>query len=140
MPLHAIGLAGSKGSRVNTDFSFAVSRRGFLVAAAGAAVSASLGPARASAGDERDGPAPCGSQGWPSMATTTGRWQGDSGSRHAVIDDFYDGLAYTLTNLAYDKAPSLRAHPLDAPLALPSNPLPAPDLANAVRQKIIVAN
>ncbi|RWK92128.1 MAG: multicopper oxidase family protein [Mesorhizobium sp.] len=63
---------------------------------------------------------------------------GDPGSRHAVIDDFYDGLAYTLTNLAYDKAPPLRSHPLDAPLALPRNPLPAPDLANAVRQAIVL--
>jgi FtsP/CotA-like multicopper oxidase with cupredoxin domain len=64
--------------------------------------------------------------------------QGDPGSRHAVIDDFYDGLAYTLTNLAYDKALSLRAHPLAAPLALPLNPLPAPNLANAIRQEIVL--
>ncbi len=64
--------------------------------------------------------------------------QGDPGSRHAVIDDFYDGLAYTLTNLAYDKAPPLRAHPIDAPVGLPRNPLPAPDLANAVRQEIVL--
>ncbi|WP_436163428.1 multicopper oxidase family protein [Mesorhizobium sp. LjRoot246] len=63
--------------------------------------------------------------------------QGDPGSRHAVIDDFYDGLAYTLTNLAYDKAP-FRAHPLTAYLALPRNPVPAPDLANAVRQEIVL--
>ncbi|RWA75466.1 MAG: multicopper oxidase family protein [Mesorhizobium sp.] len=64
--------------------------------------------------------------------------QGDPGSRHAVIDDFYDGLAYTLTNLAYDKALSLRSHPLDAPLALPRNPLPEPALANAVRQEVVL--
>ncbi|WFP60650.1 multicopper oxidase family protein [Mesorhizobium sp. WSM4904] len=64
--------------------------------------------------------------------------QGDPGSRHAVIDDFYDGLAYMLTNLAYDKRPPLRAHPLDARLALPRNPLPAPNLANAVRQEIVL--
>ncbi len=64
--------------------------------------------------------------------------QGDPGSRHAVIDDFYDGLAYTLTNLAYDKALPLRAHPIASPLALPRNPLPAPDLANAVRQEIVL--
>ncbi|MFK0690800.1 multicopper oxidase family protein [Mesorhizobium sp. IMUNJ 23033] len=64
--------------------------------------------------------------------------QGDPGSRHAVIDDFYDGLAYTLTTLAYDAEPPLRAHPLDASLALPLNPLPAPDLANVVRQEIVL--
>ncbi|TIQ33551.1 MAG: multicopper oxidase family protein [Mesorhizobium sp.] len=64
--------------------------------------------------------------------------QGDPGSRHAVIDDFYDGLAYTLTNLAYDKASPLRAHPLDTSVGLPRNPLPAPSLANVVRQEIVL--
>ncbi|UCI06511.1 multicopper oxidase family protein [Mesorhizobium sp. B1-1-8] len=64
--------------------------------------------------------------------------QGDPGSGHDVIDDFYDGLAYRLTTLAYDKPPPLRAHPLQAPLALPRNPLPAPDLPNAVRQEIVL--
>ncbi|TIO79715.1 MAG: multicopper oxidase family protein [Mesorhizobium sp.] len=64
--------------------------------------------------------------------------RGDPGSRHAVIDDFYDGLAYTLTNLAYDKAFPFRSHPLDAPLALPRNPLPEPALANAMRQVIVL--
>ncbi len=63
--------------------------------------------------------------------------QGDPGSRHAVIDNFYDGLAYTLATLAYDKAPPLRAHPA-APVALPHNPLLAPDLTNAVRQEIVL--
>jgi FtsP/CotA-like multicopper oxidase with cupredoxin domain len=64
--------------------------------------------------------------------------QGDPGSRHAVIDDFYDGLAYTLTNLAYGKVFPLRVHPLDASVGLPRNPLPEPDLANAVRQEIVL--
>ncbi|KUM24937.1 copper oxidase [Mesorhizobium loti] len=64
--------------------------------------------------------------------------QGTPGGRYRVIDDFYDGLAYTLTTLAYDKAPSLRARPLDAPPALPRNPLPEPDLHNAVRQEIVL--
>ena len=36
--------------------------------------------------------------------------QGDPGRRYRVIDDFYDGLAYWLTELAYDVAPPLRAH------------------------------
>jgi FtsP/CotA-like multicopper oxidase with cupredoxin domain len=64
--------------------------------------------------------------------------QGDPGKRYAVIDDFYDGLAYTLTNLAYDVGPPLRTHPLDATLALPRNPLPEPDLVNAERQEIVL--
>ncbi|MER9067888.1 multicopper oxidase family protein [Mesorhizobium sp. M0902] len=64
--------------------------------------------------------------------------QGHPGSRHAVIDDFYDGLAYTLTTLAYDAAPPLRTHPLDTPVGLPRNPLPQPDLAGAERQEIVL--
>lgn len=64
--------------------------------------------------------------------------QGDPGKRYEVIDDFYDGLAYTLANLAYDAGPPLRAHPLDAPLALPRNPLPEPDLAAAERHEIVL--
>src|SRR5216683_5184273 len=57
--------------------------------------------------------------------------QGEPGRRYPVVDDFYDNLAYWLTDLAYDDAPPIRAHPLDAPLALPRNPLPEPDLATA---------
>ncbi|RTM10914.1 MAG: multicopper oxidase family protein [Hyphomicrobiales bacterium] len=64
--------------------------------------------------------------------------QGDPGSRHDVIDDFYDGLAYPLTTLAYDTAPPLREHPLDAPLALRRNPLPEPDLTRTNRQQILL--
>ncbi len=64
--------------------------------------------------------------------------QGDPSKRYAVTDDFYDGLAYTLTNLVYDTGPPLRPHPLDAPLRLPANPLPAPDLAGAERQEIVL--
>lgn len=64
--------------------------------------------------------------------------QGDPGKRYAVVDDFYDGLAYTLATLAYDAGPPLRAHPLDTPLALPRNPLPEPNLAKAQRQEIVL--
>lgn len=62
--------------------------------------------------------------------------QGTPGQRYAVVDDFYDGLAYTLTSLAYDEGRPIRAHPLDAPLALPGNPLPEPDLATAERHDL----
>ena len=64
--------------------------------------------------------------------------QGDPGKRYAVTDDFYEGLGYTLTNLAYDAGPPLRADPLDAPVGLPRNPLPEPDLGNAVHQEIVL--
>ena len=64
--------------------------------------------------------------------------QGESGRSYAVTDDFYDGLAYTLTHLAYVNALPLRPHPLDAPLALPRNPLTEPNLNTAVKQEIVL--
>jgi FtsP/CotA-like multicopper oxidase with cupredoxin domain len=63
---------------------------------------------------------------------------GEPGQRYPIVDDFYDGLAYTFTNLAYDKEPPVRAHPLDAPLSLPRNPLPEPDLAAAERHELVL--
>ncbi|MDX8477957.1 multicopper oxidase family protein [Mesorhizobium sp. VK24D] len=62
--------------------------------------------------------------------------QGEPGRRYAVTDDFYDGLAYTLTQLRYSQEPPLRAHPADAPIALPPNPLPEPDLTSAERHEL----
>jgi FtsP/CotA-like multicopper oxidase with cupredoxin domain len=62
--------------------------------------------------------------------------QGEPGHRYRVVDDFYDGLSYWLTQLACNEAPPLRAHPLDAPLALPRNPLPEPDLTAAERHEL----
>ena len=59
--------------------------------------------------------------------------QGEPGRRYRVVDDFYDGLPYWLTQLAYDKQSPVRAHSLEGSLALPRNPLPEPDLANADR-------
>jgi FtsP/CotA-like multicopper oxidase with cupredoxin domain len=62
--------------------------------------------------------------------------QGEPGRRYRVIDDFYDGLSYWLTQLAYDRRPPMRAHPLAAPISLPRNPLPEPDLASAGRHEL----
>jgi FtsP/CotA-like multicopper oxidase with cupredoxin domain len=64
--------------------------------------------------------------------------QGDPGKSYAVIDDFYNGLSYTLMTLVYEPGPPLRAKPLDAPIALPRNPIPEPDLGSAVRQEIVL--
>ncbi|MCA7118245.1 MAG: multicopper oxidase family protein [Acidibrevibacterium sp.] len=58
--------------------------------------------------------------------------QGEPGRSYPVVDDFYDRLSYTLVRLSYDAAPLLRPHPSDAPLRLPPNPVPRPDLATAV--------
>ncbi|MBN9563484.1 MAG: multicopper oxidase family protein [Alphaproteobacteria bacterium] len=57
---------------------------------------------------------------------------GDPGRSYPVIDDFYDRLSYTLLQLVYDTAPARRAHSSAAPLRLPANPVPRPDLASAV--------
>lgn len=62
--------------------------------------------------------------------------QGDPGRHYRVVDDFYDGLAYTLTTLAYGGEPPIRDQPPDTPLRLPSNPLPEPDLATAERHEL----
>ncbi len=62
--------------------------------------------------------------------------QGEPGRSYAVVDDFYGGLAYTLVHIAYAAAAPLRPHPLAAPLRLPDNPVPRPDLTAAVTQEI----
>jgi FtsP/CotA-like multicopper oxidase with cupredoxin domain len=63
---------------------------------------------------------------------------GRPGSRHAVIDDFYERLAYELLAFAYERAVPLREHPLDAPVRLPPNPLPQPDLASAEWHELVL--
>ncbi len=62
--------------------------------------------------------------------------RGEPGRRYRVTDDFYDGLSYWLTQIAYDESPPIRPHPLDAALSLPRNPLPEPDLAGAERHEL----
>ncbi len=64
--------------------------------------------------------------------------QGDPGRRYTVTDDFYDGIDYTLTHLAYSAAPPVRPHPLDAPLGLSRNPLPEPDITTAERRELVL--
>lgn len=61
---------------------------------------------------------------------------GEPGSRAVVADRFYRGLAYRLVDLAYAARP-LRERLPDWPTALPANPLPEPDLDNAVRHDVV---
>ncbi len=63
---------------------------------------------------------------------------GKPGQRYRVVDEFYKGLGYTLTWLAYDAAPPIRIRPLDPPGALPRNPLPEPDLTTAQRHELVI--
>lgn len=62
--------------------------------------------------------------------------QGEPGRSYRVVDDFYDRLAYTLVHLSYDPATPLRSHPSDAPVRLPPNPVPRPDLATAAVHEV----
>lgn len=63
--------------------------------------------------------------------------QGDPGHTYAIIDDFYDGLSYSLTNIAYAKERQ-RPAPPNATLILPDNPLPEPNFSNAAKQEIVL--
>lgn len=61
---------------------------------------------------------------------------GQPGQALAVEDTFYRGLEYKLLDLAYANEPPLRERPLDAPVRLPDNPLPEPDLRVAERHEV----
>ncbi|WP_119682026.1 multicopper oxidase family protein [Indioceanicola profundi] len=62
--------------------------------------------------------------------------EGGPNARTEVVDDFYEGLAYRLADLAYGAEPPLRSAGSDAPVRLPANPVAEPDLANAVRHAV----
>ena len=57
------------------------------------------------------------------------------GSRTTVVDRFYQGLEYRLLDLAYAET-ALREGAPDWPVDLPANPLPEPDLSDAIRHEV----
>ena len=59
------------------------------------------------------------------------------GTTAPVIDSFYSRLAYKLLDLAYSTEPPFRPRPLDAPIGLPANTMPEPDVSRAERHEII---
>lgn len=63
--------------------------------------------------------------------------KGEPAGRYRVIDDFYEGLEYELTRLAYSDAAPVRTR-FPEPTALPMNPLPAPYLSAAERHELIL--
>lgn len=63
---------------------------------------------------------------------------GKPGKSFAVRDGYYPDARYRLLDLAYGPEP-LRDGPPDTAIALPSNPLPEPDLSGAVRHEIVFA-
>ncbi|MCG6876712.1 MAG: multicopper oxidase family protein [Betaproteobacteria bacterium] len=63
---------------------------------------------------------------------------GRPGERHAVYDRYYPRQHYRVLDLAYTNEPPLRESPLDAPIRLPANPVPEPDVANAKRHRVLL--
>ena len=62
---------------------------------------------------------------------------GEPGGSFTIIDDYYAGLPYTLASIVYAIERRRPAPPKDA-LVLPANPLPEPNLINAVKQDIVL--
>lgn len=60
------------------------------------------------------------------------------GERFRIVDSFYRSLQYRLLDLVYADEPPLRDLSRMAPLRLPDNPLPEPDLKNAVRHEVVL--
>lgn len=62
--------------------------------------------------------------------------KGRPGSRAPILDNFYKGLEYKLTDILYGGQP-LRNKPLSTSIELPPNPLPEPVLRGAERHEIL---
>lgn len=62
---------------------------------------------------------------------------GEPGATTRVIDTFVPRDAYELVTLAYAQGRRARPQALASRLALPPNPVPAPDLADAERHRIV---
>jgi FtsP/CotA-like multicopper oxidase with cupredoxin domain len=60
---------------------------------------------------------------------------GKPGERFTVTDTFYRGLEYRFVDLVYGAEPR-RDGPLEAPVALPANTMPEPDMTNAERHEV----
>jgi FtsP/CotA-like multicopper oxidase with cupredoxin domain len=61
---------------------------------------------------------------------------GAPGSRHRVIDDFYQRRAYRLLDVVYSSEGALRGT-FTPVAALPANPVASPDLASAERHRVV---
>lgn len=60
----------------------------------------------------------------------------DVNSSHAIVDRFYQGLEYQLTNLKYT-SDKMRNKTPDDPIQLPKNSLPEPNLINAECHEVL---
>jgi FtsP/CotA-like multicopper oxidase with cupredoxin domain len=64
---------------------------------------------------------------------------GEPGQSYPVIDAYYGRQAYKFLDLVYSEQRPLRTSPLEAPVALPPNPIPEPDLTTAKRHDITIS-
>ncbi|MDH5245059.1 MAG: multicopper oxidase family protein [Betaproteobacteria bacterium] len=64
---------------------------------------------------------------------------GAPGTTHRVVDEFVAREAYEVVALAYREDRRARPEPLSSRVALPPNPVPAPDLASAIRHRMVFA-
>ena len=63
---------------------------------------------------------------------------GAPGETVQVIDDYVRGREYEFVTIAHDGGKPLRDSPLDAPIALPRNPLPEPVIDDQAQRELIV--
>jgi len=63
---------------------------------------------------------------------------GEPGEKLQVIDDYLRGREYEFITIAHDEGRPLRDSPLDAPIALPRNPLPEPVIDDQAQRELIV--
>src|SRR3546814_9402867 len=61
----------------------------------------------------------------------------EPGATFTITDSFYPRLEYRLVDLVYTTNPPLRDRPLDAPVRLPDNTMPEPDIAGAERHDVV---
>ena len=63
---------------------------------------------------------------------------GSGGQSYAIVDDFYDGLSYTLRRFVYANGAPLRTTLLETSVRLPTNPIADPNLPAAVRYELVL--
>ena len=63
---------------------------------------------------------------------------GKPGEKIQVTDDYFRRQAYEFITIAHEQGKPLRESPLDAPIALPGNPLPEPVVDDQAQRELIV--
>lgn len=63
---------------------------------------------------------------------------GRPGDRVSIADSYYRGRAYRFVDIVYSSEAPLRDSPLDAPIALPRNPLPEPVVDDQAQRETLL--